>query len=222
MHKRMLLPILAIALAAVAPSATFAQGNVDSLRDLVGQRASTVESQMNSRGYRFMRAETSSSNSFGYWSEPRTNQCISVLTNDGRVQFISYTENWKCSGDGYDHNNNPGNSNPPSTGLSDEDHFDTVCGVNSRGQSNRFRCAVRNEGCGGEGFCKTIVTYPDQQFWLTWQKNDSVEVAVQGVNPEQSRTRFSDGLTYFNFGGNEFFFYRSPERARKELANFQN
>lgn len=192
-----------------------AQQPVASLHDLVGERAASGETQMKNRGYQFQRASQRDGSSYTYWLDPRANKCVSVRTQDGKYRMIVFAPIEECR------NEQPTQlpSNPPA--VSNDDNFDTVCGVESGGQSHRYRCHVRNEGCRGEGYCRTILTYPDIAFTITWHKNDQIDVAATGMNAQRTTTSFSEGLTRFSLGGNNYFFYRTPDRARRELANFR-
>ena len=55
--------IVAVALGVPA----FAQDTPNSLRDLVGARAPGGETQLQARGYAFVRGEKSDDRSYGYW-----------------------------------------------------------------------------------------------------------------------------------------------------------
>ena len=63
---------------------------------------------------------------------------------------------------------------------------------------------------------------PDNELQITWGKNDQIEVLAPGMNPQKATSSFRDGQTRFDFGGNTYFVYRSPDRAKRELANFHD
>ena len=192
-----------------------AQQPVASLHDLVGERASSGEQQMRNRGYQLQGSSQSGGSSYTYWLDARANKCVSVRTEDGKYRMIVFTPMADCRSE------QPTQLPETKPAVSNDDNFDTVCGVDSGGRSNRYRCHVRNEGCRGEGYCRTILTYPDNEVTITWHKNDQIDVQFSGMNPQRTTTSFSDGLTRFSVGGNNYYFYRTPERARRELANFR-
>jgi len=63
---------------------------------------------------------------------------------------------------------------------------------------------------------------PDNELKITWGKNDQIEVQTTGTNPQKTTSSFRDGQTRFDYGGNTYFVYRSPDRAQRELANFHD
>ena len=63
---------------------------------------------------------------------------------------------------------------------------------------------------------------PDNELQISWGKNDQVEVQAAGMNAQKTTSSFRDGQTRFDFGGNTYFVYRSPDRAQRELANFRD
>lgn len=60
-----------------------------SLQDLVGERASSGESQMQSRGFRNVDGFKSGNTSYTIWWNGRTRQCIQVATADGRYDSVT-------------------------------------------------------------------------------------------------------------------------------------
>lgn len=59
------------------------------ISDLVGARAAGAETAMQSRGYRFVKAQTGDDRKYGYWWNPQTRQCVTVATMDGRYASIT-------------------------------------------------------------------------------------------------------------------------------------
>ena len=53
-------------------------------------------------------------------------------------------------------------------------------------------------------------------------ERDQIEVQATGANPQKATSSFRDGQTRFDYGGNTYFVYRSPDRAQRELANFHD
>jgi len=66
------------------------------LRDLVGARAPGGETQLQARGYSFVRGETGDDRKWGYWWNARSQRCISVATVQGRFDSIITTPAPDC------------------------------------------------------------------------------------------------------------------------------
>jgi hypothetical protein len=206
---------LAFALAAcavLATSALSAQEPVAPLRDLVGAKGAGAENEMLNRGYKLAGGSKAGDSSFTYWREPMSNRCVAARTTDGRYASITYTKDADCQGGGA--------TQLPAAGGSGA--LQTVCGVETGGKVYRYRCQLRTEGCEGQGYCRSTLTMPDNELKITWGKNDQIEVQSTGTNPQKSTSSFRDGQTRFDYGGNTYFVYRSPDRAQRELANFHD
>ncbi len=210
--KRTIAMLLAVAAALIGAAPLLAQGEVPALRDVVGARGRDGEGQLQSRGYQLAGGGKAGDSSFTYWKEPRSNRCVAVRTTDGRYASITYTADADCQGGGTA-------TQAPATAPGG-DAFQTVCGVETGGKTYRYRCSLRKEGCQGGGSCRTTVTLPDNEFTVTWHKNDEIEVLFPGMNPGRTTSTFRDGQTRFDFSGNTYFFYRSPDRSQRELASF--
>ena len=63
-------------------------GPVD-VSDLVGVRASSGESEMQTRGFRNVDALTTANASYTIWWNPRTRQCIQAATNNGKYDSMT-------------------------------------------------------------------------------------------------------------------------------------
>ncbi len=59
---------------------------------------------------------------------------------------------------------------------------------------------------------------PDNEYTIAWHKNDEIEVTFFAMKPMRSKSSFQDGRTKFDLEGKTYFLYRSPDRAKKELA----
>ena len=210
--KRTIAIPLALTAALTGAASLFAQAEVPALRDVVGARGRDGEGQLQSRGYQLAGGGKAGDSSFTYWKEPRSNRCVAVRTTDGRYASITYTADADCQGGGAA---TQAPAAAPAGGS-----FQTVCGVETGGKTYRYRCNLRDEGCQGGGACRTTVTMPDNEYTIAWHKNDEIEVVFSGLNPMRSKTSFRDGQTRFDLEGKTYFLYRSPDRARKELANF--
>lgn len=205
----------ALALAAGAvlgTSGLAAQEPVAPLRDLVGAKGAGGENEMLNRGYKLAGGSKAGDSSFTYWREPMSNRCVAVRTTDGRYASITYTKDADCQGGSA--------TQLPAAGGSGA--LQTVCGVETGGKVYRYRCQLRTEGCEGQGYCRSTLTMPDNELKITWGKNDQIEVQTTGTNPQKTTSSFRDGQTRFDYGGNTYFVYRSPDRAQRELANFHD
>ena len=210
---RTLLPVLGACILLAAPAALRAQEPVKDLSGLVGVRAALGETELENRGYELVGGEKAGGSSYTYWREPKTRRCISVRTADANYTAIVYTPEADCK-----RVSQAATAAPPAV---DANSFDTVCGVIVDGKTHRYRCQLRNEGCEGEGYCRSILTFPDNELKINWQKDDQIEVVFSGMNPITTKSSFSEGQTRFEFEGKTYFFYRNPERAKKEVANLK-
>lgn len=208
MRHRLKFAAVFLACAALAPAVATAQEPVRNLRDLVGARASSGESQMNSRGYEFVRADKAGDSAYTFWREPRSGRCVTVRTTNGEYASIVYSPDSDCGGGQA--------SQAPAAAPDTEDNFETVCGVVVGGKEHAYRCHLRNERCAG-GNC-TVVTMPDNEYTIAWHKNDEIEVTFSGMKAMRSKSSFSDGRTKFDFEGKTYFVYRSLDRAKRELS----
>ncbi|MCH7330628.1 hypothetical protein [Acinetobacter modestus] len=68
---------------------TFAQAAPNDLKDLVGSRASSGESVLQSKGYKFIKSEKGDDRIWSYWYQASTNNCITVATVNGRYDAIT-------------------------------------------------------------------------------------------------------------------------------------
>jgi hypothetical protein len=195
------------------PSA--AQAPVRALQDLIGARGSSGEEQLRSRGYTYVRTDKSGDASFTYWRAPQTIKCVSVRTADGRYTAIVFTPDSDCQAP------QAPAAGGGSSASGGEDDFDTVCGVEVDGQTYRYRCHLRNQGCApgsGGGKCRTTVTMPDNEYVITWLKNDEIEVTFSGMVPKRSTSAFQHGQTRFTFDGKVYFVYRERNSGQRELS----
>lgn len=217
--KRLRAPLMSFAACVLlaAPVYLSAQEQVSKLEDLIGVRGSSGENEMESRGYEYVGGEKSADSSYTYWREPKTDKCVAVRVSDGRYQSIVYAPAADCDRVGESAGGEAGQS-----GSADAKSFETVCGVIADGKSYSYRCKLRNEGCEGEGYCRTILTYPDNELRISWGKDGKIEVETEGMVPQESTSTLENGQTRFEMGGNTYFFYRNPDRAKKELARLGN
>ena len=206
--------LVQLALSVLCSGVLAAQEPVAPLRDLVGAKGAGGETQMLSRGYELAGASQAAESSFTYWREPKSGRCVAVRTTEGRFASITYTKDADCHGSASGAANNQ-------TGAS-EGTLQTVCGVETGGKTYRYRCQLSTEGCQGQGYCRSKLTMPDNELQITWGKDGQIEVRAEGMVAQKTMSSFRDGQTRFDFGGNTYFVYRSPDRARRELASFHD
>jgi len=83
---------ITLALAGVVlASPVFGQSTPSDLSDLVGARGAGGETQLEARGYRHIKTETSSDSKYSYWWNASKRACVSVRTFDGRYAAIVAT-----------------------------------------------------------------------------------------------------------------------------------
>jgi len=88
--------IICAAVILAAGSSLRAQEPVRNLQDLVGARGGDGEHQMKQRGYRFQRTQKSGHAAYNYFTESRSNRCVTVHVADGRYQSIVYAPDLDC------------------------------------------------------------------------------------------------------------------------------
>ncbi|WP_232493495.1 hypothetical protein [Novosphingobium kaempferiae] len=76
------------AIIGLLPTALSAQTPPE-LRDLVGARGSSGETQLKARGYRFVRLQEGDDRKWSYYWNPANHQCVTVATYDGRYDAIT-------------------------------------------------------------------------------------------------------------------------------------
>lgn len=87
-------PVLAL-LGCMGSMNVHAQTPAD-LTDLVGARGSSGETQMEARGYAWVRTSTVRDQKWSYWWNERLGQCASVATADGRYSTIMTVPALNC------------------------------------------------------------------------------------------------------------------------------
>ena len=68
-----------------------------SVRDLVGARGSSGETQLENRGFHLISGHTEYDSKINYWWNGNTKECIKVVTYDGNYQSIDQTTNADCN-----------------------------------------------------------------------------------------------------------------------------
>lgn len=72
----------------------------DDISDLVGARGAGGETQLEARGYQFIRVTTVQNQKWSFWWNARTRQCASVTTTEGRYSAIDRVPPANCDQNG--------------------------------------------------------------------------------------------------------------------------
>ncbi|MCP9840826.1 hypothetical protein KBY93_09280 [Synechococcus sp. J7-Johnson] len=70
---------------------------VSDLQSLVGAKGGQAEGTLTSKGYTYRGGTKLADSSFTYWQQPKTGNCVSIRTTDGRYQAITYTKKSDCN-----------------------------------------------------------------------------------------------------------------------------
>ncbi len=81
-------------------AAPVAAKKADSVRDLLGMKASSVESELKSRGFEYISGNKSNGYSYTNWWDKSGSDCIQVEVGDGRVLTINDVEKKVCGHSG--------------------------------------------------------------------------------------------------------------------------
>ena len=69
---------------------------VSELQSLVGVKGGNAEPSLTRKGYTYVKGATGGDRIYSYWRQPRTGNCVSVETFDGRYQNITYAPRSVC------------------------------------------------------------------------------------------------------------------------------
>lgn len=153
------------ALLALAPLATaMAQNAPSDVRDLVGARGSSGETQLQARGYVNVGVQTGDDRKWTYWWNERRGACLSVATVNGRYDSIVATPAPDCRRPG------PGRPStlpgpvggPVANGRSEDIRFD-------RGASSATRRGV-------------VRGYETMTYFLDVRGGQAINVSLQSSN----------------------------------------
>jgi hypothetical protein len=196
----------------VSTPAAYAQDPAPGLQDLVGVKGSSGEQALQERGYKFVKGEKSGTDSYTYWRQTHTRQCVIVRTANGRYASLVKALDASCQGDSAD--------GVPAPGFSEHgSRFDTVCGVTVGSKTYRYKCMVEGAAPGGSG--KTVVHYPDQKITLQWQSAKRGKVIFEGMKPQPITFTTSEGSTQFIYEGKPYFYVSDPGAAEWEIKHFR-
>jgi hypothetical protein len=182
------------------------------LADLVGARASSGEAELNRRGYTWRSTEKQGSDSYSYWRQNASGQCIVVRTVDGRYASIASAMDTSC---------NKGGASTGGGSAERQDPFDTVCGVMTNGQDYKYRCGATDFYSGSQKV-RTELRYPDQTIQLTWRPGNRVGLQFEGMKPTEARYSTSEGETNWVYEGKTYYYFSDKGRAQSEWRNFRD
>jgi hypothetical protein len=189
-----------------------AQDPASDLKDLVGARGSSGERVLEERGYQFIKGEKSGGDSYTYWRQVRTGQCVIVRTAQGRYQSLVKAPDADCEGGAME--------SPPAQGFDEHgSRFASVCGVTVQGEIYRYKCTVEGAAPGGSG--KTVLHYPDQKITLHWRQGNRVGVEFEGMKVIPTTFNVSEGETQFMFEGKTYFYVSDLGAAEMEVKHFR-
>jgi len=189
-----------------------ASGSASSLQDLVGIRASSGESALRDRGYTWIRAEQSGGDSYAYWRENRSGQCVVVRTSNGQYASIASGMEESCR---------QGSAAGGNNAAERQDPFDTVCGVIVNGRDQAYRCGATDFYAGGRKV-RTELRYPDQTIQLTWRSGNRVGLQFEGMVPQEARYSTSEGETNWLYEGKTYYYFSDKGRGQSEFQNFRD
>lgn len=201
------------ALVGSAPS-LLAQHSIQELQDLVGARGSSGESELQARGYAYVRGSKSGSASWTFWQKGDAQHCISVRTEEGRYRAIVHAAAADCAPEDGAANGGGGHD------MSSGDLFETVCGVIVDQKRYRYRCRAVDAVLDGRTV-RTVLHYPDQKIALVWKPGNRVEVRFEGMNPQDVGYVRSEAETSFIAEGKTYFYIPDRDAARMEVESFQ-
>ena len=182
------------------------------LADLVGARASSGEAELNRRGYTWRSTEKQGSDSYSYWRQNSSGQCVVVRTSDGRYASIANAMETSCD---------KGGASAGGGSAERQDPFDTVCGVMTNGQDYKYRCGATDFYSGGQKV-RTELRYPDQTIQLTWRPGNRVGLQFEGMKPMEARYSTSEGETNWVYEGKTYYYFSDKGRAQSEWRNFRD
>lgn len=133
-----------IALAVIAcmlTTAAFAKTPND-LKDLVGDRASSAERQLENRGYYHRNTQYSGSRTYANWWNPDKQKCVTVATKDGRYDAITKTEKFDCDDNRSGSHNNHSNNNS----YHNYNNYNNYSYNNSSEYDRGYRDGLNNDG----------------------------------------------------------------------------
>jgi hypothetical protein len=203
----------ALAAAFLLAQGAYAQDPAPGLQDLVGARGSSGEQALQERGYVFVKGEKSGNDSYTYYRQERSGQCIVVHTAEGRYQSLAKAMDISCQ------NGESVEAPQKETGAHEKQHFATVCGVIVDGKTYRYKCKVNGVAPGSRG--KTVLHYPDQNITLHWRQGNRLGVEFEGMKVMPTTANTAEGETQFMFEGKTYFYISDPGMAEMEVKHFR-
>lgn len=143
-------------------------GGGSGYKDLIGAKAAGGESDLQSRGYTWVRTITEGNSKLGFWWKPGRSGCIQVTTSDGRYSAIRDVNTSQCSQGG---NLNSGQAT--AGGISDKAM--NACNMFMKGEKGRFVSSTALK----PGWQEVILRYNAGEYACTVNNDGRVDGFVQ-------------------------------------------
>ncbi len=153
--------LLSLSVGVVLAGAAIAQETPSDLSDLVGAKAAGGETQLERRGYKFVKSEKGEDRIWSNWWNPSKKICINVVTMEGRYDSIASVGKFDC-------NQADGNT---SGGTDLVDLSDLVGGRAAGGENLMIERGFES----GSGYKKGSTSYV---YWLNSDTKQCVLVAT--------------------------------------------
>ena len=143
-------------------------GGGSGYKDLIGAKAAGGESDLQSRGYTWVRTTTQGNSKLGFWWKPGRSGCIQVTTSDGRYSAIRDVNSSQCSQGG---NLNSGQAT--AGGISDKAM--NACNMFMKGEKGRFVSSTALK----PGWQEVILRYNAGEYACTVNNDGRVDGFVK-------------------------------------------
>jgi len=181
--------------------------SVSGLRDLVGMRGSTAETQMEARGYTAVGGNTEGNAKVTYWWRADDGTCVAVTTADGRYQAIVPTTAADCQ---------RARTAARVVPSADAEGYRTVCGVFVDGRPVQYVCSVVG---GDQRSTPTTLRFPDLVMVLHWLGGNRVRIEIEGANPIEGTWSESEGETDIVTPEKTWFYISDRDAAAMEIRS---
>ena len=182
------------------------QDRANDLQDIVGEKGSYAEMDLQKRGYVHIKTDKSSYDVYSYWWNQSQRKCVSYHLSDGRVQSIVNTPSFDCN----QHSSNGGNN-----GYSAYNH-------QSHHHTNQTHYSQQDKDQAYErGHSDALYNKAYHNIYAeTELKNAYTEGYNSGVNHRANNTRYhSNTGGYSDYARINDLIGLSVDRTGKELKN---
>lgn len=136
--------------------------------DLIGTKAAGGETDLQDRGYTWVRTTTQGNSKLGFWWKPGRSGCIQVTTSDGRYSAIRDVNTSQCSQDG-----NLTSGQATAGGISAEAM--NACNMFMKGEKGRFVSSTALK----PGWQEVILRYNAGEYACTVNNDGRVDGFVK-------------------------------------------